>query len=74
MVLIARTLEGAFRGSHDQWAQVLILISLISVRRGRVRGLVQKELQRLLAYSSIANIGYALLGIAAGPRRASRPC
>jgi NADH-quinone oxidoreductase subunit N len=66
MVLIARTLEGAFGGSHDQWAQVLILISLISFAVGAFGGLVQKDLQRLLAYSSIANIGYALLGIAAG--------
>lgn len=66
MVLIARTLEGAFAGSHDQWAQVLILISLISFAVGAFGGLVQKDLQRLLAYSSIANIGYALLGIAAG--------
>ncbi|MBW8303311.1 MAG: NADH-quinone oxidoreductase subunit NuoN [Brevundimonas sp.] len=66
MVLIARTLEGAFAGSHDQWAQVLILISLISFAVGAFGGLVQKDLQRLLAYSSIANIGYALLAIAAG--------
>lgn len=66
MVLIARTLEGAFTGSHDQWAQVLILISLISFAVGAFGGLVQKDLQRLLAYSSIANIGYALLGIAVG--------
>ncbi len=66
MVLIARTLDGAFAGSHDQWAQVLILISLISFAVGAFGGLVQKDLQRLLAYSSIANIGYALLGIAVG--------
>src|SRR5215217_2710258 len=66
MVLIARTLEGAFAGSHDQWAQVLILIALISFVVGAFGGLVQKDIQRLLAYSSIANIGYALLGIAAG--------
>jgi len=66
MVLIARTLEGAFAGSHEQWAQVLILISLISFAVGSFGGLVQKDLQRLLAYSSIANIGYALLAIAAG--------
>lgn len=66
MVLIARTLEGAFAGSHDQWSQVLILISLISFAVGAFGGLVQRDFQRLLAYSSIANIGYALLGIAAG--------
>lgn len=66
MVLIARTLEGAFAGSHDQWAQVLVMISLISFAVGAFGGLAQKDIQRLLAYSSIANIGYALLGIVAG--------
>jgi len=66
MVLIARTLEGGFAGSHEQWSQVLILISLISFAVGAFGGLVQRDFQRLLAYSSIANIGYALLGIAAG--------
>ena len=66
MVLIARTLEGGFGQSHDQWAQVLILISLISFAVGAFGGLAQKDIQRLLAYSSIANIGYALLGVAAG--------
>ena len=66
MVLIARVLDGAFAGSHEQWSQVLILISLISFAVGAFGGLAQKDLQRLLAYSSIANIGYALLGIAAG--------
>ena len=49
-----------------QWSQVLIAISLISFVVGAFGGLAQKDIQRLLAYSSIANIGYALLGIAAG--------
>jgi len=66
MVLIARVLDGAFLGLHDQWAQVLVLISLISFAVGAFGGLAQKDLQRLLAYSSIANIGYALLGVTAG--------
>ena len=66
MILIARTLSEAFGGSHDQWSQVLILICLISFAVGAIGGIAQKDVQRLLAYSSIANIGYALLGIAAG--------
>ncbi|MDZ4362650.1 NADH-quinone oxidoreductase subunit NuoN, partial [Brevundimonas sp.] len=66
MVLVARTLSEGFGGAHDQWAQVLILISLISFAVGAFGGLAQKDMQRLLAYSSIANIGYALLGITAG--------
>jgi NADH-quinone oxidoreductase subunit N len=66
MVLIVRVLDGAFIGIHGQWAQVLVLISLISFAVGSFGGLAQKDIQRLLAYSSIINIGYALLGIAAG--------
>ncbi len=66
MILIARALSEGFGGIHDQWAQVVILICLISFAVGAFGGIAQKDIQRLLAYSSIANIGYALLGIAAG--------
>ncbi len=66
MVLIIRVLVEGFGLAHAQWAQVLILISLISFAVGAFGGLMQKDIQRLLAYSSIINIGYALLGVAAG--------
>lgn len=66
MVLIIRVLVEGFGLAHAQWAQVLILISLISFAVGALGGLMQKDIQRLLAYSSIINIGYALLGVAAG--------
>jgi len=66
LVLTARVLLGGFAEAHFQWAQVLILIALVSFVVGGFGGLAQKNVQRLLAYSSIANIGYALLGIAAG--------
>jgi NADH-quinone oxidoreductase subunit N len=66
MVLITRVLVEGFGVAHGQWAQVIILISLISFAVGSFGGLMQKDIQRLLAYSSIINIGYALLGVAAG--------
>ncbi|MEN5170836.1 NADH-quinone oxidoreductase subunit NuoN [Brevundimonas pondensis] len=66
MVLIIRVLVEGFGVAHGQWAQVVILISLISFAVGSFGGLMQKDIQRLLAYSSIINIGYALLGVAAG--------
>ncbi|GAA0393517.1 NADH-quinone oxidoreductase subunit NuoN [Brevundimonas terrae] len=66
MILIARVLIDGFNLAHFQWAQVIILISLISFAVGAFGGLMQKDIQRLLAYSSIINIGYALLGVAAG--------
>jgi NADH-quinone oxidoreductase subunit N len=66
MVLFARTLDMGFKGAIDQWRQVILILSVISFVVGAFGGLVQKDIKRLLAYSSIANIGYALLGIAAG--------
>ena len=69
MLLIARVLMEAFPGALDQWRQVIVAIALISVTVGAFAGLVQKNLKRLLAYSSIANIGYALIGLAAGDQQ-----
>jgi len=66
MVLFARLLANAFPGAVEQWQQVLVAISLISVAVGAFAGLAQKNLKRLWAYSSIANVGYALIGLAAG--------
>jgi len=66
MVLFARVLSQAFPHDIPQWSQVVTAIALISVTVGALGGLVQKNLKRLLAYSSIANIGYALLGLASG--------
>jgi NADH-quinone oxidoreductase subunit N len=66
MVLLARVLTEAFGGAVEQWRQVLIALALISVAVGAFAGLAQNNLKRLWAYSSIANIGYALVGLAAG--------
>ena len=69
MVLIARVLMDAFGGAIDQWRQVVLAVAIISVIVGAFAGLVQKNLKRLIAYSSIANIGYALIGLSAGNKQ-----
>jgi NADH-quinone oxidoreductase subunit N len=66
MVLLARILTQSFGGAVDQWRQVLIVMALLSVAVGAFAGLAQSNLKRLWAYSSIASIGYALVGLAAG--------
>jgi NADH-quinone oxidoreductase subunit N len=66
LVFFARALADGFPGAVEDWRQVLVVISIISMALGAYAGLVQKNLKRLLAYSSIANMGYALLGLAAG--------
>jgi NADH-quinone oxidoreductase subunit N len=66
MVLFARALANAFPGAVDQWREVINVIAVMSMLLGAFAGLVQKNLKRLWAYSSIANVGYALVGLAAG--------
>ena len=66
MVLIARTLGEGFDVIADQWRQVILALAVLSFVVGAFGGLMQKNIKRLLAYSSIANMGYALLAIAAG--------
>jgi NADH-quinone oxidoreductase subunit N len=66
MVLFARALADAFPGATHQWQEVVLVIAVASMLLGAFAGLVQKNLKRLWAYSSIANVGYALVGMAAG--------
>ena len=69
MVLFARALGQGFPDAVPQWAQVIVLLGVISAAVGAFAGIVQKNLKRLLAYSSIANIGYALIGLASGTQQ-----
>lgn len=48
------------------WQQLLLAITLLSTAIGNLIGIVQTNIKRLLAYSSIANLGYALFGILSG--------
>jgi NADH-quinone oxidoreductase subunit N len=66
MVLFARLLGQGFGGAVPQWQQVLVVLGLVSVGVGAFAGLAQKNLKRLWAYSSIANVGYAIIGLSAG--------
>jgi NADH-quinone oxidoreductase subunit N len=66
LVALARVLFEAFPGAYDEWRQVVLIVSMASMAVGAFGGLAQKNLKRLLAYSSIANMGYALLAISAG--------
>lgn len=66
MVLLARVLSEGFGTAISQWHSIIVIIALASVFVGAFAGLAQRNLKRLWAYSSIANIGYALLGLAAG--------
>lgn len=66
LVVFARLLYDAFPQAIDEWRQVLLIISVISMGVGAFAGLAQRNLKRLMAYSSISNMGYALLAMSAG--------
>ncbi len=66
MCLIARIITGPFGGMEDQWQQVIIVFSVLSMFVGAIGALAQTNIKRLMAYSSIANMGYALVPLAAG--------
>ena len=50
----------------DQWQTILIFLSIASMVFGAVAAIGQKNLKRLIAYSSISHVGYALAGLATG--------
>lgn len=64
-LLIRITIE-AFGNQLAAWQQILIVVSLMSIIIGAVGAIGQQNLKRLLAYSSINNIGFLLIGLAAG--------
>lgn len=66
MGLFLRAILIPFPHAMEQWRQVIIAISVLSMALGAVAALGQKNIKRLMAYSSIGHMGYALLGLAAG--------
>lgn len=66
VALTAQLLVEPFGQMTGQWQQVLIAIAALSMLVGSVIALVQTNIKRLMAYSSIANIGFALVGLCAG--------
>ncbi|MEC4589564.1 MULTISPECIES: NADH-quinone oxidoreductase subunit NuoN [Nitrospirillum] len=64
--LFIRVLEGPFGSLLPQWRQVIEFCSVASMVVGSLAAIRQSNIKRLMAYSSIANIGYALVGVAAG--------
>lgn len=66
MGLFARVLFDAFGGAVGDWQQVIAVLSLFSMFLGAVGAIGQWEFKRLMAYSSITHMGFALMGLAAG--------
>ena len=66
MVLFTRTMVIPFADMADQWQQIIVFISILSMGLGAFAAIAQRNIKRLMAYSSIGHIGFALVGLAAG--------
>lgn len=66
MALFVRVMVGPFGGMVDQWQQIIVFIALASMVFGALAAISQTNIKRLMAYSSIGHMGYALVGLAAG--------
>jgi len=66
MALFARVVHDAFGNSVSDWQQIVAFLSVVSMFLGAIAAIGQRDIKRLMAYSSIAHMGFALMGLAAG--------
>jgi len=65
-VVLIRVLQVSFPDYHSVWTMLVAILCVASMFTGNLLALAQKNVKRLLAYSSIAQAGYILIGVAAG--------
>ena len=66
MALTVRVLVTAFPSVTDEWQQIVTFLAIASMALGSFAAIGQRNIKRLMAYSSIGHVGYALIGLAAG--------
>ena len=66
MALFVRAMEGPFFFALEDWRQIVVFLSIASMLLGAFAAIGQTNIKRLMAYSSIGHVGYALIGLAAG--------
>ncbi|MFO1412633.1 MAG: NADH-quinone oxidoreductase subunit NuoN [Burkholderiales bacterium] len=63
--MMLRLLGGAMAGTEIDWQSMLVVLTVLSVTLGHIIAIAQTNLKRMLAYSTIANMGYVLMGFLA---------
>jgi NADH-quinone oxidoreductase subunit N len=66
MALTVRVLISAFPAVTIEWQQIVVFLAIASMALGAFAAIGQRNIKRLMAYSSIGHMGYALVGLAAG--------
>ncbi|MER2251165.1 NADH-quinone oxidoreductase subunit NuoN [Methylorubrum podarium] len=72
MAMTVRVFIGAFPDVTAVWQQIIVFVSIASMALGSFAAIGQRNIKRLMAYSSIGNVGYALIGLAAGSEEGVR--
>ncbi|MGY5806139.1 NADH-quinone oxidoreductase subunit NuoN [Rhizobium sp. LEGMi198b] len=68
MAILTRIVVTAFHPVLADWQQIIVFISIASMLLGSFAAIGQRNFKRLMAYSSIGHMGYALVGLAAGSK------
>jgi len=66
MAMFVRATVVAFPGITAQWQQIVVFVAIASMLLGSFAAIGQRNIKRLMAYSSIGHMGFALVGLAAG--------
>jgi len=66
MGLFARVVHDAFGMAVADWSQIIALLAVVSMFLGSIAAIGQKNIKRMMAYSSISHMGFALMGLATG--------
>jgi NADH-quinone oxidoreductase subunit N len=66
IAVTVRVVLTAFPGATSQWQQIIVFLALASMALGAFAAIAQTNIKRLMAYSSIGHMGFALVGLAAG--------
>jgi len=66
IAIFIRAAMDAFPGIASQWQQIIVFVSIASMLLGAFAAIGQRNIKRLMAYSSIGHMGFALIGLASG--------
>jgi NADH-quinone oxidoreductase subunit N len=72
IAMFVRATISAFPGITTQWQQILVFVAIASMALGSFAAIGQRNIKRLMAYSSIGHMGFALVGLAAGTEQGVR--
>ena len=70
--MFARVMYDGFGDAPEAWRQIIVFISIASMFWGAIAAIGQTDIKRLMAYSSIGHMGFALVGLAAGTEQGAQ--